>query len=237
MKIDWHFFHGFLGNPSDWEPFVENLVLEGDSFQVHDLFQDFNNFDHPSMAEWTNHFVNDEPRPNGFHRVIVGYSMGGRLAMHLPTTSFDQAFLLSAQPGLLESTEQRAQWEGQWLQLAKTVTPQEWLESWNRLPIFANDRVRPERSFTQSELIQQCQMMQAWSVAKQGMKIDYFMKNREKVSWACGADDTKYKEWKKKISDWLPSSSLNVFEEAGHGVIFDQPDLVSDWIRQGVGRV
>ncbi len=238
MVIELHFFHGFLGNPSDWAPIIEGLEIPDPlRVVVHDLFSDYQDLQgERGMKDWAQKHTASVSDSN-VKKVMVGYSMGGRLLMHLDPARYHGFLLLSAQPGLTESVEQRLQWEEQLARKAEAQSVEQWLQHWNNLPLFQNDRVRPTRNLSKKVLQQKVQMLRDWSVAKQGQRDTFFKENGSKVFWACGNDDEKYSEWFGKIKNWLPAGHATKIANAGHGVIFDQPTFVAKWIGDSVGNL
>src|SRR5690242_6488130 len=98
--------HGFLGQASDWEDilppylrkFAFDLFSPGASSQPA--------FDFNALGGWINDTAVKSPGP----RVLVGYSLGGRIALHALTRKpeiWSAAVIISAHPGLSDPTERQ----------------------------------------------------------------------------------------------------------------------------------
>ena len=87
--------HGALGSYRDWDFLSEDLS----DVQPVDLWQDFPELELSAWAEaFCSHVQGCDQRP-----VLLGYSMGGRLALHAllaRPTLWQSAIVVSAHPGL-----------------------------------------------------------------------------------------------------------------------------------------
>src|SRR6476661_7376674 len=97
-----HALHGFLGLPRDWDLF-ESAVQDHRGRPVrlvkHNLWEELAALDDKSLRSWAREFNSNIEGKN----ILVGYSMGGRLAMHAlidDHTKWSGAVFISAHPGL-----------------------------------------------------------------------------------------------------------------------------------------
>lgn len=138
------FLHGFMGSSQDWEPvtgalgdrfhcIIPDLPGHGESLRMP---QDLYTIEGAARALIR---VLDELRISRV--VVVGYSMGGRLALYFALRYPGRCtglFLESASPGL-ESPEDRATRRASDEQLASRLESEDFeafLESWYRQPLF-----------------------------------------------------------------------------------------------------
>jgi len=114
MSIPLVFLHGFLGHPDDWIPVCRHLP---------DLPC------HPS----TDFHIPSWPKIH-----LIGYSMGGRIAMHY-AAQFPERIasltLASAHPGLTTPEEKKLRWEHDQKWAHKIRTEDFW-DEWYAQPIF-----------------------------------------------------------------------------------------------------
>src|SRR4051794_21774844 len=95
--------HGFLGSPSDW---LGTIPLDQTAHSL-DLFSHRENeskLTFPEVGEFLNEKANSLPSP----RVLLGYSLGGRIALHALLASpqlWSGAVIVSAHPGLTDDQE------------------------------------------------------------------------------------------------------------------------------------
>ncbi|MGB7977682.1 MAG: alpha/beta fold hydrolase [Chlamydiales bacterium] len=121
------FLHGFLGTAEDWEPvcsFLPNRCCIGLDLPGHG--------DSPFVEEWEI----DIPR---FH--LIGYSMGGRIALGMAAKHPKQVVsltLISTHPGLTTDEEKQARWKSDrhWADVLKTVPIDDFLQQWYNQGIF-----------------------------------------------------------------------------------------------------
>ncbi len=121
------FFHGFLGTAADWEPVCSYLP------SCHCIGYDLPGHGKSPFME---DFTIDIPR---FH--LVGYSMGGRIAMACAAKHPEQIvslILLSAHPGLKsdEEKQKRMASDREWAKLLLELPIDEFLLRWYNQPIF-----------------------------------------------------------------------------------------------------
>jgi 2-succinyl-6-hydroxy-2,4-cyclohexadiene-1-carboxylate synthase len=121
------FLHGFLGSAADWEQVCSFLPPR------HCI-----GFDLPGHGNspFVEDFTIDIPR---FH--LIGYSMGGRLAMSYAaehTEQIESLTVMSAHPGLKSEEEKRARLEKdeEWAKLIFELSIDEFLIRWYNQPLF-----------------------------------------------------------------------------------------------------
>lgn len=166
-----HVFHGFLGSPRDFQ------FLNGPGISLHDLYK-------------------ETPQTNPGD-ILVGYSMGGRLAMELAKKNgFRKLILINAHPGLVDDKERevRSQWEEE--VIGRLNIHGTFLSWWNELPLFKHDRplkIIPKGS---EELFQKMRL------SRQENFLPFLKDNKTKVHWILGADDPKYSMLAETLKDF-----------------------------------
>jgi 2-succinyl-6-hydroxy-2,4-cyclohexadiene-1-carboxylate synthase len=122
------FLHGFLGSPDDW-----NEVRRELSIPSHAIFL-------PGHGDQPLDLLSFEKQiPEG--AILVGYSMGGRLAMHFAKKypgKIKQLFILSANPGLESGKEKRIEEDQKWVDLLETEGMERFLEKWYQQDLFSS---------------------------------------------------------------------------------------------------
>jgi len=117
------FLHGFLGSPEDWENLNlpgKFLTLPGHHGRPLDL----------SLLE------KEIPE----RTTLIGYSLGGRLAMHFAwqfPERIERLIILSANPGLEEGREERMAWDEKWAGLLETEGMGRFVKKWYEQPLFS----------------------------------------------------------------------------------------------------
>jgi 2-succinyl-6-hydroxy-2,4-cyclohexadiene-1-carboxylate synthase len=168
-----HVFHGFLGSPSDFD-----FLADYPGVKIHDLYrEDLNSLKNEIEME----------------DILIGYSMGGRIALQL---AFDSGFqvkklvLINAHPGLEEKERQeRAKWEEEVVHRLQESTPEEFLAWWNALPVFQNDE--PIKGNFNRE--RSLDLFHRMRLSEQPNFLPKLSGYREKVLWIIGKQDAKYR--------------------------------------------
>lgn len=227
--------HGFLGQGSDW-----NLIKKNVQKQIHVEFVTENLFspDSQSIEEFEEYIEEmseniDEQIEDQEKKVFVGYSLGGRLGLHLlqhNPEQFDHYIFLSTNPGLSENEmadkNKRLMTDMKW---ASQINEQNWftfLKEWNGQTVFENSKAEPERHQADYDMNKLKRSLVMWSVSQQDDFRDLIKEFQEKITWVVGDKDIKYlnlaEDMKKKkiLLDYKRISS-------GHRIWLDQPDEVS----------
>lgn len=125
--------HGFLGSHQDFLDIIPSL-----SHQYHVVCLDIE-----SIEDDLYQCVSSYQDP-----IVVGYSMGGRLALNLAIhhpDCLDQLILISASPGIdsIPERELRLTRDNQWAEMLRTVPFSQFLDRWYDQPIFDSFRESP----------------------------------------------------------------------------------------------
>lgn len=237
-KLKFHFFHGFLGSPADWDGVAHSLYRAGiDDVVCHDLVKDFLqlNKEENSFVSWAEQ-KSAELRQSPDPKILVGYSLGGRLLMHLPPEDFHHMILLGAHPGLsMGERDKRKASDEIWLQKLENLSWQDWLAQWNAQDVFAEDRVRPARDSIEVGTVGS--MLWRWSLGRQDPRDEHLQWEAEQVHWGCGSRDKKFLGLIPRMSSILSEQNIFTIENAGHGVLFDQPEALANKIMRIVANV
>lgn len=127
------FLHGFLGAPSDWDPVISHLPSH--SCRALEL-------PGHGSTPFTPHFLDTIPRFDApIH--LIGYSMGGRLAMHYATRFPERVAsltLASCHTGLTSEEERnkRREQDQFWALELRRSNLDEFLKRWYDQPIFGH---------------------------------------------------------------------------------------------------
>jgi 2-succinyl-6-hydroxy-2,4-cyclohexadiene-1-carboxylate synthase len=223
--------YGFLGLSSDWDALRRGV--SGD-FEALELFS----LAHPREGFWEwgralNRRVAQEPVER---RILLGYSQGGRLAMHALVDApelWAGAIIISANPGLKVEEEKapRLQVDLDW---AERFLKDPWdglIQDWDRQGVFQGQAPafrRKEEDYIRSNL---AQAIEGWSVGRQDDLRESLSKLPFPILWVAGEKDTKYAEIAQEMAALHPHSSCWVAPEAGHRVPWECPGPFLEKIR------
>ena len=158
--------------------------------------------------------------------VLLGYSMGGRLALRLlEQQRFRCAIIVSA--GLNAPDEERRLRDEAW---ARRFEAEDWpslMRDWNAQPVFGGHVVeRNELDYDRFELARQLREYSPAVLPPPQLElID------TPVLWIAGERDAKYVDIAHTAVRRLPSAELWICPNAGHRVPWEQPELFVSRLR------
>ena len=234
--------HGFWGNGSDLAPISEalrqaNLVDRSwapDLFVPGPLSPDF------GFSDWTESFANElRRRASGSKVVAIGYSMGGRLLLHVLKSHpelFRGAVIVSSQPQLqtVEEVRERKLWELNW-DLAFQDRPwNELWRDWNHMEVLKSISLRPppmELSHSREYL---AKALKEWSPSRHLVSVQDFRLSEVPLLWVAGEKDRKYAQMYSEFCQMGIQGQFEFVSDAGHRVHLDQPDLFTQVVSRFV---
>jgi 2-succinyl-6-hydroxy-2,4-cyclohexadiene-1-carboxylate synthase len=196
-----HIIPGFLGREEDFE-----FLQEMGEIKIYDL----RSLDIPSIMQ--------SVQPND---ILIGYSMGGRVAMEVAERinfQFRKLILLASHPGLQLQSEkdERKIWEDLVL---KKMNESGFFNWWNSLPLFSSDRPLEEQN-----LNQWIEVFNTYRLSKQKNFTVFLSDHTDKIFYLYGAKDEKFS----KIAEetLIPLNIRCKKIEAGHRVFQHQEALL-----------
>src|SRR2546428_9585492 len=202
--------HGFLGRGADWD-FLRDagFDIRAPSFFSGDALDSV------------------EPTPGD---ILLGYSMGARLALHLMQAHrVSKAVLISA--GIASPEPGRQELDETWARRFESEAWDSVVSAWNSQSVFggrANPLVRNEADYDRRAL---AAALRDWSPAVMHMNLrDIAIP----TLWIAGEHDSKYRDAATRASQRLANAQLWICPEAGHRVPWEQPQRFIDRLRQFV---
>ena len=219
-----HCLHGFLGSPRDWDQFGD--FGTGQPVITADLFGAEAFADALTLAEWADTYFAE--RVGAGPNYLLGYSLGGRLALHLATRfhdAWDGIIIVGANPGL-DAPEARAARRAHDETWARRFETQPWdglLADWNAQAVFGGrpGGTRHEANFDRARL---ADTLRRWSLGAQEPLWDTLPALPCPLLWIAGADDTKQQAICHRISETVPGAQIWVAPGAAHRVPWEQPE-------------
>jgi 2-succinyl-6-hydroxy-2,4-cyclohexadiene-1-carboxylate synthase len=226
--------HGFCGLPEDWSAVVTELRQKKADVQVQapHLWREIPPSMYATLEQAGRRLAE---LVHGDELTLVGYSLGGRVALHWPQEQWHRIkkMILIAVHGGLSSTkekQQRIQSDETWSQKFLHQPWQQVLQEWNQQPVFAGDKVRPlrnEKDFSRGEL---ATALRVWSLGQQQEVLGPLQSAPFEIVYLSGEKDQKFTQYamelKKVFSHW---NFINI-AEAGHSVHLSHPAKVAEII-------
>ncbi len=234
-----YFAHGFLGQSSDWDMICDHIDCKFSCDLVCADFFSENSLDILEFEDYTQNLsesIEELELQNYQKRIFVGYSLGGRLGLHLlqnKPNQFDEYIFISTNPGYSDSEQseknKRLISDMKW---AHQISEQNWkhfLKEWNAQNVFADSEKEPERRLQDFDLDKLKRALVMWSLSQQDDFRDLLNEFKLKITWVVGEKDAKYRQiaedlkQKKILLDYKRISS-------GHRVWLDQPTEICQLI-------
>lgn len=218
--------HGFLGEPADWKEVV-SFSPSVEQFVIPDLFRNETLMPQDTIEHWSKQFFKwyqelfgEEP----FN--LVGYSLGGRLALEVLSQNsrhVKKAILLSTHLGLQTEVEKsdRLKSDKIWGEKFRTLEFEQVLNEWNSQAVLRTSQTEPVRTLQRSVHLKLAKSLEVWSLGRQSpFSIQQIQKTE--LMFVVGERDDKFKKL------YLDREiNATVLKDAGHRLIFDQPMAVA----------
>lgn len=233
--------HGFTQTARSWATFEQLLVERGvsrDVLHAVDLAGHGDATDVRSdLWESAHHLVD-----SGGVGTYVGYSMGGRVALHAAlnhAAEVERLVLIGATPGIIDDADRRSRREADegLADHIEAVGVATFIDEWLANPLFAGltaatamraDRLRNTAAGLASNL----------RLAGTGMQEPLWDRLGEiecPVLLVVGADDAKFTTIAEQMATRLPDASIAVIDGSGHSAHLERPtataDAIVDWLR------
>lgn len=229
------FLHGFMGHPSDWDEVRDTIGQSCDTYALEVQPAD-------DWASCLRQLAVSIPE----HSILVGYSMGARLALGLAiefSSNFSGLVLISGSPGL-ETQEAR---DLRWLadqKVASQIESQprrDFLTGWYRQSVFDTVPEHIVTSVIKRKLKQNSQhwpaILKTLSVAKQPNYWERVDELAIPALAVAGEQDEKYKRIALRLQDAADNIEAKVIANCGHLVHREQPSNLAKAIGNFLGRI
>jgi 2-succinyl-6-hydroxy-2,4-cyclohexadiene-1-carboxylate synthase len=212
------FVSGFLGIPEDWDLVMDDLKRD---YPCHAL----------ELSESIEEAIASFPLEK---TVLIGYSMGGRIALSFQDRAAD-LIILSSHFGLSSDDEKLKRWEQdlKWIEKLKTVSMDQFLEEWYAQPLFASLKEKKElfallikrrKNQDPQHLIS---LLNRFSLAHQNLSVP------NRGLFLSGKEDLKYTALYRTLP---PSCHHLTIEGAGHALHIERPKECAAAIRSYLER-
>lgn len=234
--------HGFMGKGSDWSflaPYLPHYQIVAPDLAGHGTALGFS--DAIFTIDGATEFLIKEIDRHDWQKIaLLGYSMGGRLALYLAVHHphrLTQLILESASPGLRTSEERakRRIWDDQMAQQLLDLPYPDFLDQWYRLPLFATFRAHSnyQRAFAaklsndSAELARSLRLM---GTGSQPSLWEAWTTLDVPTLLVTGEADEKYCTIAEEMAQINPHAMRASLPNTGHNTHWEQPQLFAEQI-------
>ena len=227
MKL--YCIHGNLQTKRVWEPLVRGFESLGAevSLSCEDLYAG-----QPlGFEQWTEGFCQRVQRDLQYEKTfLLGYSLGGRLAMHACLARPDLwsgVIVVSADPGSGGPDEKKLQLEKdkQWAERFRSEPMESLLAEWDDLPVFCSIPNPVPRNPEELDAEKIARLFEVFSKGRQRDLLPELSKlEAPPVLYLSGEEDKKYGELGEKLAASCPIVRHRVIPQAGHRVPWENPE-------------
>lgn len=229
--------HGFMGSGADWRPVAARLA-QRHRCHCPDL-PGHGKAPLPDALTWQGGCDLVESNLDGSApKVLVGYSMGGRIALQLAVRhpeAYGGLVLISASPGLSSAEEraQRAIWVQTWTDAFRSEPIDDVLVRWYAQDVFGSLRQRPELLDT---ILKKRRCNNPATLARVLESLDVSLQPDLRQSLGvltmdvlviAGAEDAKYCGLMDELAVAMAPIRRVIVPDAGHAIHLEQPEALS----------
>ena len=229
--------HGSMQTPSVWSFLREDLYWSGEPVFVEavDLYQDSAD----GFEEWSARFCKEVKAESGDEKpLLLGYSLGGRLAMHACIDSpelWSGVILVSADPCSYgkEEKEVQLQKDSEWAQRFKVEKMEKLLMEWDQSPVFAQSPNLAPRNLAELDSEKISHWFTTYSKGKQADLLPLLSsQNNPPILYISGAEDEKYSKIGESLAFACPQINHQVIAGVGHRVPWENKNAFVEVVNQ-----
>ncbi|WP_432468785.1 2-succinyl-6-hydroxy-2,4-cyclohexadiene-1-carboxylate synthase [Agarivorans sp. Z349TD_8] len=237
--------HGFLGNGSDWQAVIAELSADYYCVAIdipgHGLSGQQRLKPRAAFKDFSHRLSACLKRLKVRQYRLLGYSLGGRLALHhalLAPKGLQQLIIESAHPGLCDAQarQQRLVQDHRWADRCLNEPLEELLNDWYQQAVFSNLSNLQRQQLIRKRSHQDRQGLAATLTAcSLGLQDDLSKQLRRlkmPLDFIGGSLDHNYQRLAKQLQQDYPQQHWHHIANAGHNCHFEQPALFSQQLTQ-----
>ncbi len=215
--------HGAVGMAADWKQFAAVMKQDGVPVARVDLWQFLACCPMP-ISEFGAAFNKEVHAKDP---VLLGYSMGGRLALHAlieNPAKWSKAVIVSAHSGIAEEDRiPRQALDAAWAAKALKGDWNTFLGEWNAQGVLDGPSM-PDRRALQPRREAVARSFMDWTVGVQQDILPQLEKVTCPVLWVVGERDTKFLKVAEAAVEVIPDAKLVIIPDCGHRVPWEKPE-------------
>ena len=221
--------HGNFQTAKVWQPLEERMKAEISDLDM--VCEDLWATQFQSFDDWTEDFCNRvESEGNGEKSILLGYSLGGRLALQACVRRPDlwqATIVVGADPGL-ESEQQKSlqlDRDRNWAERLKREPLEKLADEWDEQPVFCGVKNQAPRNLGEMDASKLSRQFEVFSKGlQQNLVPELANLKTPPVLFLSGEKDQKYQGIGEKLAKSSPIVTAQVVADAGHRVPWENPE-------------
>ena len=221
--------HGNFQTPSVWKPLAENLKARNVNLDV--IPVNLENYSFDGFDRWVDDFCNSvETQACREKSFLLGYSLGGRLALHACLSRPDlwkSAIVVGADPGLESEEEKKLQLDRDrnWAERLKREPLEKLVDEWDAQSVFCGIGNQAPRNLGEMDPDRLSHQFEVFSKGlQQNLAPKLAELKRPPVLFVSGEKDQKYQGIGEKLAKSSSVVRAQVVPDAGHRVPWENPE-------------
>jgi 2-succinyl-6-hydroxy-2,4-cyclohexadiene-1-carboxylate synthase len=231
--------HGFTGSSASWAEITEMIGGRRRTIAIdlpgHGRTESSNQIHHYRMESVAGDIIKLLHTLNVGEMDLLGYSMGGRLALYMAIhnpTCFKSLILECASPGLdsLNARQERVDNDEKLAKFIEAEGVAAFIEHWQKLPLFASQNNLDSKKLAQqhrrrlnNSAVGLANSLRGMSTGCQPSLWPELAGFRVPTLLMAGALDEKFVAISKQMVGKITDSRIEIFPGAGHNIHFEQP--------------
>jgi 2-succinyl-6-hydroxy-2,4-cyclohexadiene-1-carboxylate synthase len=227
MKL--HCIHGNLQTKQVWEPLVGGFESLGADVSL--ACEDLHEGQSLGFEQWAEDFCQRvQLDSQGEKKFLLGYSLGGRLALHACLAKPDLwsgVIVVSGDPGSDGPGQKKLQLEKdkEWAERFRSEPMKSLLAEWDDLPVFCSIPNSVPRNSEELDAEKTARLFEVFSKGRQRDLLPELSKvQAPPVLYLTGEKDEKYCELGEQLASSCPIVRHRIVPQAGHRVPWENPD-------------
>ena len=221
--------HGNFQTPSVWKPLGENLKDRNVNLDV--IPVNLENYSFDGFDRWVDDFCNSVETLAGREKsFLLGYSLGGRLALHACLSRpdlWETAIVVGADPGLESEEDKKLQLDRDrnWSERLKREPLEKLVDEWDAQSVFCGIGNQAPRNLGEMDPDKLSQYLETFSKGnQQNLAPKLAELTRPPILFLSGVKDKKYQKIGEELAKSCPLVESRVIHDAGHRVPWENPN-------------
>jgi len=221
--------HGNFQTAKVWQPLEERMKARFSDLEM--ITEDLCARQFQSFDDWTEDFCGRvDAQANGEKSILLGYSLGGRLALHACLSRPDlwkSAIVIGADPGLESGEDKKLQLhrDRDWAERLKREPLEKLVDEWDAQSVFCGIGNQAPRNLGEMDPDRLSQQFEFFSKGlQQNLAPKFAELKRPPLLFVSGEKDHKYQGIGEKLAKSSPVFRAQVVADAGHRVPWENPE-------------